>query len=267
MFARNLVSVFNSKFLSKQMTKQSSLQFLRTIFVNIEETPNPATVKFIPDPQTTILPPEFGSTLSITDRKIAKKSPLGLKLLGIEGVQSAMLGKDYITVTKNDQVEWDILNPSVFATILDFLSQTKEPIVYPDGKLPFDPNDILPNDSETVCLIKELIETRIRPRIQQDGGDIFYNHFDDKTGIVKIEMTGACKGCPSSSVTLKQGVEKMLKHYIPEVQEVIAIETEHEEETDKKFREEFETELQKVLKEEARKKKRAEEEKEKENKD
>lgn len=159
-------------------------------------------------------------------------------------------------------VEWEYLNPAIFHTILDFFSSPDhEAVVLKPDEIPEDPNEIKDTDSEVVRLIKELLDTRIRPRIKADGGDIFFHTFDEKSGELLVRMTGACKGCASSSVTLKQGVEQMMKHYIPEVVTVNSVEDEEETEevkkakaeAEKKLKREFEDELAAAIADEMKK--------------
>lgn len=122
-------------------------------------------------------------------------------------------------MTKSDDTSWDLLKPEIFAAIMDFFSSGK-PLIMDSNTLASVDTAIHEDDSETVAMIKELLETRIRPAVQDDGGDIEYRGFDPETGIVKLKMQGACSGCPSSSVTLKSGIENMLMHYVPEVKGV-----------------------------------------------
>ncbi|KUF95262.1 Queuine tRNA-ribosyltransferase [Phytophthora nicotianae] len=143
-----------------------------------------------------------------------RRSPLAKKLFQIEGVTRVFFGKDFISVTKTEDEDWDALNAEIFATIMDFFASDEQ--VMSDEPIITD-TTILPDDDEVVAMIKELLEQRIRPSVQDDGGDIFYKGFDEKTGMVLVQLAGSCAGCPSSSVTLKHGVENMLKHYIPEV--------------------------------------------------
>jgi Fe-S cluster biogenesis protein NfuA len=135
-------------------------------------------------------------------------------LLGIDGVKSIFFGRDFITITKDTEEAWQHIKPQVFTQILDFLAEGK-PIM--DTNPMVSDTTILDTDSEVVATIKELLESRVRPAVQEDGGDIFYEGFDDVSGIVKVRLAGSCVGCPSSSITLRNGVENMLTHYIPEV--------------------------------------------------
>ncbi|XP_038973533.1 LOW QUALITY PROTEIN: nifU-like protein 4, mitochondrial, partial [Phoenix dactylifera] len=141
-------------------------------------------------------------------------------LLSIDpGITRVFFGSDFITVTKSEEASWDFLKPEIFAAIMDFYASGKPLFLDSNAAASMD-TAIHEDDSEIVAMIKELLETRIRPAVQDDGGDIEYRGFDPDTGIVKLKMQGACSGCPSSSVTLKSGIENMLMHYVPEVRGV-----------------------------------------------
>lgn len=135
------------------------------------------------------------------------------------GITRVFFGSDFITVTKSEEASWDFLKPEIFAAIMDFYS-SGNPVFLDSSTAASMDTAIHEDDSETVAMIKELLETRIRPAVQDDGGDIEYRGFDPDTGVVKLKMQGACSGCPSSSVTLKSGIENMLMHYVPEVKAV-----------------------------------------------
>jgi Fe-S cluster biogenesis protein NfuA len=142
------------------------------------------------------------------------------KIVSVDaGVVRVFYGSDFVTVTKSDDVTWDILKPDIFAVVMDFYS-SGQPLFLDSQATAAKDTAIHEDDSETVAMIKELLETRIRPSVQDDGGDIEYCGFDTETGIVKLRMQGACSGCPSSSVTLKSGIENMLMHYVSEVKGV-----------------------------------------------
>lgn len=182
------------------------------MFIQTQETPNPSTLKFLPGQE--ILQE---GTLVITSREQAQKmSPLALRLFGVVGVVGVFLAKDFVSVTKADDTDWSMLKPMILLALMEHLS-TSQPVV----------NQTLPEsvqnhveESEIVIQIKELLDTRVRPMVAQDGGDIVFDRFEN--GIVFLQMQGACSGCPSSTATLKMGVENMLRHYIPEVLEVRA---------------------------------------------
>lgn len=195
----------------------------RTLFINTETTPNPHSMKFLP--QREVLPEKFGTGMYYEKNQLKEivKSPLAKKLFAIEGIKSVFFGKDFITVTKNVDEVWMTVKPQVFTSILDFFSDTK-PIIEEHNEV--SDTTILETDDEIVASIKELMETRVRPAVQEDGGDIFFVDFDKSTGIVKLKLAGSCVGCPSSSVTLRNGVEKMLMHYVPEVKGIEEVQSE-----------------------------------------
>ncbi|XP_015790067.1 NFU1 iron-sulfur cluster scaffold homolog, mitochondrial [Tetranychus urticae] len=184
-------------------------QSKRCMFIQTQDTPNPNSLKFLPG--VTVL--ESG-TMDFSDRLSAvKRSPLANALFRIEGVKSVFLGPDFITVSKVDEdVEWRVLKPEIFAVLVDFFSSGL-PIVNQVKDEASQEGEV--EEDETVLMIKELLETRIRPTVQEDGGDIIFMGFED--GIVKLKLQGACNSCPSSVVTLKSGVQNMLQFYIPEV--------------------------------------------------
>jgi len=185
--------------------------FVRSMFIQTQDTPNPQSLKFLPG--CTVL--EGGGTYDIPSLTAAKGSPLAKLLFRIEGVKGVFFGKDFITVTKHDDdaYEWKIMKPEIFATIMDFFTSGL-PIINADVET-LGATEIYDDDDDTVAMIKELLDTRIRPTVQEDGGDIVYMGFDD--GVVKLKMQGSCTSCPSSIVTLKNGVQNMLQFYIPEV--------------------------------------------------
>mmetsp|Transcript_22713 Transcript_22713/g.54374 ORF Transcript_22713/g.54374 Transcript_22713/m.54374 type:complete len:208 (+) Transcript_22713:645-1268(+) len=182
------------------------------MFVQTLETPNPASLMFLPG-QTVM---ESGAA-DFSNAREAMSSPLAKRLFAIEGVKGVFYGSDFITITKDDQSDWAEIKPHAFAAIMDHYT-SGEPLIAEDAE---SDNAIHEDDSEVVAMIKELLETRIRPAVAEDGGDIAFKSFDPDTGIVMLKMKGACSGCPSSSVTLKSGVENMLMHYIPEVKQVV----------------------------------------------
>ncbi|XP_026477416.1 NFU1 iron-sulfur cluster scaffold homolog, mitochondrial-like [Ctenocephalides felis] len=181
----------------------------RNMFIQTQDTPNPNSLKFFPGVE--ILKP--GHTMDFPTANEAFCSPLGKLLFRIEGVKSVFFGHDFITITKlNEDVEWKVLKPELFATIMDFFASGLP--VLTEAK-PSSDTQINEEDSETVMMIKELLDTRIRPTVQEDGGDIIFMGFKD--GVVSLKMQGSCSTCPSSVVTLKNGVQNMLQFYIPEV--------------------------------------------------
>ena len=183
------------------------------MFIQTEQTPNPQTLKFLPGK---VVMDEGTAFYQNIDE--AGDSPFARRLFAIEGVEGVFFGSDFITITKNDSYEWQIIKPSLLGGIMDHFNsgdKTVEKETVKDSINSLQKND---NDSDVVKQIKELLDTRVRPAVAMDGGDIIYNDFED--GIVYLKMQGACSGCPSSTATLKMGIENMLKHYIPEVQEV-----------------------------------------------
>jgi len=182
------------------------------MFIQTEATPNPATVKFIPGK------PVLGEgTVDFREASEAVGSPLAQRLFAIDGVAGVFLGGDFISVTKGD-IEWQHLKPAVLGAIMEhFMSGA--PVV--DGADSDDleaTEDFDPEDAETVATIKELLDTRVRPAVANDGGDIVFHGF--REGIVYLHMRGACSGCPSSTATLQGGIERLLQHFCPEVVEV-----------------------------------------------
>ncbi|XP_065223716.1 NFU1 iron-sulfur cluster scaffold homolog, mitochondrial-like [Planococcus citri] len=194
----------------------------RSLFIKTQETPNPNSLKFIPG--RTIL--EKGQTMDFPNIAAASCSPLSKMLFRIEGVKSVFLAHEFITVTKiHEDVEWKLLKPEIFATLMDFFATGLPIITEAKSKSEGDVAEE-GEDDETVLMIKELLDTRIRPIVQEDGGDIVFMGFKD--GTVKLKMQGSCTNCPSSVVTLKNGVQNMLQFYIPEIKNVEQIEDELE---------------------------------------
>ncbi|GLC54783.1 NifU-like protein 5, mitochondrial [Pleodorina starrii] len=164
-------------------------------------------------------PPQNG-TVEFSSARDGMRSPLAKKLFSVDGITSVFFGSDFVTVTKRDEYSWPVLKPDIFAAIMDFYS-TGEPLISDAAALAASDTAIHPDDSEVVAMIKELLETRIRPAVQEDGGDIVFKGFEEDTGMVMVKLVGACSTCPSSTVTLKNGIENMLMHYIPEVKGVM----------------------------------------------
>jgi Fe-S cluster biogenesis protein NfuA len=181
------------------------------MFIQTEETPNPATLKFIPG--KTVLPTGTREFRSAEDAQV---SPLASRIFGVEGVTGVFFGHDFVTVTKNE-AEWPHIKPAVLGAIMEhYLSGA--PVLAAGGGEVSDDSNFDEADSETVAVIKDLIETRVRPAVANDGGDITFQGFRD--GVVFLHMRGACSGCPSSTATLKQGIENLLRHFVPDVVEV-----------------------------------------------
>lgn len=180
------------------------------MFIQTEPTPNPLTLKFVPG-----VPVMTSGTVFFTAREQAALSPLAETLFLTPGVTAIFLGSDFITVTKDETSDWAALKAPILASIMDHFVAGK-PVMLAGTQAA-----AREDESELVKQIRELIDTRVRPAVAQDGGDIVFHGFED--GIVKLELHGACSGCPSSTVTLKNGIENMLKHYVPEVIAVEAV--------------------------------------------
>jgi Fe-S cluster biogenesis protein NfuA len=184
------------------------------MFIQTEPTPNPAALKFLPG--RAVLP---HGTLDIRDKEGAAQSPLAERLFGVPGVSGVFFGSDFISVTKVSG-EWQQLKPAILGAIMEhFMSGT--PLLRGEaGAVPSAGADEFfdEKDAETVTMIKELIETRVRPAVENDGGDITFRGFKD--GVVFLDMKGACAGCPSSTATLRHGIQNLLRHYVPDVVEV-----------------------------------------------
>ncbi|CAH8592250.1 unnamed protein product [Schistosoma turkestanicum] len=207
--------VLNS-FLRSINTQSISLHSsIRRLFIQVQETPNPNSLKYFPGK------PVLGSgTRDFPSYTQTASSPLARQLFRIDGVKRVFFGPDFITITKNDDFEWVVIKPDVYATIMDFYS-SGQPVVNEENTQDLNKNC---DDDETVLMIKELLDTRIRPTVQEDGGDIIFKDFKD--GIVYLKLQGSCSSCPSSVVTLRNGVQNMLQFYIPDVLGVEQVEDE-----------------------------------------
>jgi Fe-S cluster biogenesis protein NfuA len=184
------------------------------MFIQTEATPNPATLKFLPGRVVADRGP-----MDFTTADDAAASPLASALFAVPGVTGVFFGYDFITVTKADG-EWTRLKPAVLGAIMEhFMSGA--PIVAANDEPDVEDEDFDPADEETVATIKELLETRVRPAVAADGGDITFRSFRD--GVVYLNMRGACSGCPSSTATLRHGIQNLLRHFLPDVQEVRAV--------------------------------------------
>ncbi|ORX67234.1 HIRA-interacting protein 5 [Linderina pennispora] len=190
------------------------LQQYRTMFIQTATTPNEDALQFIPG--VPVLE-DTGSrrTVEYTSPRDGLKSPLATRLFAIEGVKGVMYGSDFVTVRKEPDYPWQLMKPDIYAAIMDHFSSGRSLIR--EDEEGQDSMSVGDQDSDIVAEIKELLESRVRPSIQEDGGDLDFVSFNEGTGIVKIRLRGACRGCASSSVTLKHGVEGMLSYYIPEV--------------------------------------------------
>ena len=182
------------------------------MFIQTEQTPNPQTLKFLPGKVVM----EEG-TAFFQNVEEGSNSPFAKRLFELDGVEGVFFGSDFITITKNQSLDWQVMKPLILGSIMDHYNSGDVTINNPkkndDTSLKVDEND-----TDIVKQIKELLDTRVRPAVAMDGGDIVYDSFKD--GVVYLHMQGACSGCPSSTATLKMGIENMLKHYVPEVQEV-----------------------------------------------
>ncbi len=179
------------------------------MFIQTEQTPNPATLKFIPG--ETVL---TDGTADFKTAASAERSPLAGRLFQVTGISGVFLGSDFITVTKLDDEDWQVLKPQILGIIMEHYTSGRPMLVEAADGAEEDGEE----DDEIVAQIKELLDTRVRPAVAQDGGDITFEKFED--GVVYLHMQGSCAGCPSSTATLKHGIENMLRYYVPEVEEV-----------------------------------------------
>ena len=184
------------------------------MFIQTESTPNPATLKFLPGREVM----GEGAVADFPSADTAGRSPLAKALFSIPEVSRVFFGADFISVTKRDG-DWKHLKPALLGTIMEHFTQGLPLMSGSAEEVEASPGE----DSEIVEQIKELIETRVRPAVAKDGGDIIFRAFDDSTGIVSLHLQGSCAGCPSSTMTLKNGIENMLRHYVPEVTAVEAV--------------------------------------------
>ena len=183
------------------------------MFIQTEPTPNPATLKFIPGKAVL-----DDGTAEFRAPGEAEASPLALRLFEVDGVTGVFLGSDFISVTKRDGDEWQHMKPAILGAIMEHYMSGAPVIAVGEAAEAGADEEFDPKDEETVKTIKELINTRVRPAVANDGGDIVFQGFKD--GIVFLHMRGACSGCPSSTATLRHGIENLLKHFCPDVQEV-----------------------------------------------
>lgn len=184
------------------------------MFIQTESTPNPATLKFLPGKAVM-----QNGTANFADASESARSPMATRLFAIEGVAGVFLGSDFVTVTKSSEKDWDVMRPQILGSIMEHY-QSGRPMIEDDAATGTDAGAD-GEDDPIIKQIKELIDTRVRPAVAQDGGDIIFKGFEG--GIVSLHMQGACAGCPSSTATLKHGIENMLRYYVPEVQEVRAV--------------------------------------------
>ena len=180
------------------------------MFIQTEDTPNPLVMKFLPGRAV------MGSgTANFPDRASAQRSPLARRLFDVADIEGVFLGSDFISVTRSETGAWQMLKPVVLGIVMEHFV-AGHPVIEADAVPAGETDD--GDDGEVVVRIKELLDTRVRPAVAQDGGDIVFHSFRD--GVVSLTMQGACQGCPRSTMTLKMGIENLLKHYIPEVLEV-----------------------------------------------
>ena len=189
------------------------------MFIQTETTPNPATLKFLPG--KVVL--EEGTADFPNMESVDGNSPLADKLFGVSGVTGVFYGFDFITITKDDSSDWQHLKPAILGTIMEYFMSGAPIMTKTDdaGSTEAEGEFFDEADSSIVATIKELLETRVRPAVAQDGGDITFQGYRD--GKVFLHMKGACAGCPSSTATLKHGIQNLLRHFIPEVEEVEAV--------------------------------------------
>jgi Fe-S cluster biogenesis protein NfuA len=184
------------------------------MFIQTETTPNPATLKFLPGREVL----SAGSADFASAEDAAARSPLAAKLFGVEGVTGVFLGSDFVTVTKLDDKDWHLMKPALLGAIMEHFTSGAATLVE-GGETAHGAAE--GEDGDLVQQIIELLDTRVRPSVAQDGGDILFHKYED--GVVYLTMQGSCSGCPSSTATLKMGIENMLRHYIPEIVEVRAV--------------------------------------------
>lgn len=185
------------------------------MFIETESTPNPATLKFLPGRWVM-----QSGTADFASVDSAGRSPLALALFDLPGVARVFLGADFVTITKTDEVSWQHLKPRVLAALMDHFVANR--VVIEGAAEEDEIEEIRPGDEEIVEQIRELLDTRVRPAVAGDGGDIIFRGYRD--GVVRLHMQGSCSGCPSSTATLKHGIENMLRHYVPEVVAVEQVE-------------------------------------------
>ena len=183
------------------------------MFIQVEPTPNPLTLKFLPGRTVA-----KGGTIFYQNESEILNSPFAKRMFAVDGVNSVFFGSDFITITKDEDLDWQVLKPMVLGAITDHYDSGEETVIETSDLKKSEELKENENDSDIVKQIKELLDTRVRPAVAMDGGDIVYKKFEK--GIVYLHMQGACSGCPSSTATLKAGIENMLKHYIPEVKEI-----------------------------------------------
>jgi Fe-S cluster biogenesis protein NfuA len=185
------------------------------MFIQTEDTPNPATLKFVPGRLVMT-----SGTADFPNQEAARQAPLAENLFKIQGVSGVFFGDDFVTVTKTSDFDWSLLKPDILGTLVNYFVAHKSVEINASSKSTIKDDGI--ESPEIVKEIKDLLDTRIRPMVAMDGGDIIFQSF--KSGVVYLLLQGSCSGCPSSTATLKDGIENLLRHYIPEVTEVRAVE-------------------------------------------
>jgi Fe-S cluster biogenesis protein NfuA len=180
------------------------------MFIQTEETPNPATLKFLPGREVVA-----SGSVDFATRDGAGRSPLAERLFKVDGIERVFFGQDFITVTKAPAKDWTVLKPALLGVIMEHFVSGQPTLL---AEAPAGSGAVEEEDDEIVAQIKDLLETRVRPAVAQDGGDITFQGFRD--GVVFLNMRGSCAGCPSSTATLKHGIENLLKHFVPEVREI-----------------------------------------------
>lgn len=206
------------------------------MWIQTETTPNQDALKFVPGRD---ILGAGATSIEFLSGRDAHQSPLAKKLFAVDGVKTVFYGPDFLTVTKSEEAQWPVLKPEIFSLLMEYLSGG-EPIMSAEHTAAASDTAASDDDDEIVSMIKELLDSRIRPAIQEDGGDIEYRGFED--GIVKLKLRGACRTCDSSTVTLKNGIESMLMHYVPEVEAVEQVLDPEEEIAEQSF-EQFEKDL------------------------
>ena len=183
------------------------------MFIQTEQTPNPEVLKFLPGREVM---GEGSREFRAADE--ASASPLAEALFAIDGIRRVFFGPDYLTVSKDPDTDWSHVKAPILAAVMEHFTSGRPLLNEGSAAVSHDDDEVYEGETaQIVAEIKDLLDTRIRPAVAQDGGDILFNRFDAATGVVFLHMKGACSGCPSSSATLKAGVENMLKHYVPEV--------------------------------------------------
>lgn len=186
------------------------------MFIQTEPTPNPNTLKFLPGESVA-----KGMAADFSNFEEAGSSPLAAALFQVEGVTRVFLGSDFISLTKQAGADWSVLKPMALAAIMDYYMSGAHQAAASGGTNAGHSDHADDENAELIVQIKELLDTRVRPSVANDGGDIVFRRFED--GVVYLHMQGACSGCPSSTATLKHGIENLLRYYVPEVQSVEAV--------------------------------------------